>query len=274
MPKKASIGIALIVALGLATLAGPVHAGHPANSCLNVEPETDSNPTGTPHTITVTLRTVQGNECTGAELQPTENLTVMFEITGPNDPDAGNTPATADRQCNINKNSSSCDVEYTGTNQGTDTIVGWHDHDADGTIDSTEPQDTVTKTWTQGQPPPPPDTCPGYENDNRDQVVGTPGDDLLRGSPKDDIICGLGGNDTILGEEGNDLLLGGAGDDAIRGGDGDDELRGGVGHDGLFGDAGNDVLLGGRGNDLVNGGTDTDRCRGGRGKDAKARCES
>ena len=118
--------------------------------------------------------------------------------------------------------------------------------------------------------------CPGYAGDPRNQVVGTPGPDVLTGTGAADIICGLGGNDSLNGRGGNDLLIGGlgadllvgrAGADVLRGGRGPDVLRGGSGADRLVGGVGNDRLLGGIGNDRLLGGVGWDRLIGGRGRD-------
>ncbi|HEV8681204.1 MAG TPA: calcium-binding protein [Actinomycetota bacterium] len=144
--------------------------------------------------------------------------------------------------------------------------------------------------------------CPGYEGDPRNDVIGTPGADVLTGTAGADIICAFGGNDTLSGLGGNDLLLAGAGADlgrggagaddlrgargaddlrggrnadTLRGGRGRDVLRGGRGSDTLLGGRGNDRLFGGRGNDHLDGGRGTnDRCFGGPGADTFVRCES
>ena len=107
-------------------------------------------------------------------------------------------------------------------------------------------------------------TCPGYETDTRNQVVGTSGADVLSGTSGADIICGLGGSDSISGFGGNDLLIGGSGNDTIRGGSGRDVLRG---------QSGSDTLRGGFGNDRLNGGRGTDSCFGGPGVDTFLHCE-
>jgi Ca2+-binding RTX toxin-like protein len=119
-------------------------------------------------------------------------------------------------------------------------------------------------------------TCPGYEGDPRNQVVGTAAANTLNGTGGADIICGLGGKDTVNGLAGNDLLLGGPGTDTLLGGDGADRLDGGTGNDGanrstfddwgsvgLFGGAGNDVLIGDDGTDDLFGGNGNDRLEGG-----------
>jgi Ca2+-binding RTX toxin-like protein len=144
--------------------------------------------------------------------------------------------------------------------------------------------------------------CPGFAGDPRNQVVGTPGPDVLVGTAGADIICGRGGNDLLVGRGGNDLLLGGRGNDVLAGRGGNDSLRGGAGNDSLrggpgadtlrgnrgadtlrgnrgpdrlFGGSGADLLLGGRGNDRLDGGRGrNDRCFGGPGRDSMVRCEA
>jgi hypothetical protein len=127
--------------------------------------------------------------------------------------------------------------------------------------------------------------CPGFQNDPRNQFVGTPGNDVLIGTSGPDIICGLGGRDTIrglggkdiliggsgadvlLGARGSDRLTGGRGQDTLRGGRGNDRLTGSRGHDTLRGGRGNDVLRGNQGRDVLRGGPGRDRLLGGRGRD-------
>ncbi len=95
-------------------------------------------------------------------------------------------------------------------------------------------------------------------------VVGTPGDDVLRGTPERDVIWAGPGDDQVYGSLGNDLLCGGGGDDLIHGGRGNDELYGESGTDRVIGDLGDDKVSGGAGEydevagslgiDVVNGG--------------------
>jgi Ca2+-binding RTX toxin-like protein len=120
---------------------------------------------------------------------------------------------------------------------------------------------------------PEPPTCPGFESDPRNQVVGTAAADDLTGTAGADIICGLGGNDTIRGLGGNDLIKGGSGGDLVRGGAGSDTLRGQSGADTLRGRRGADTLRGGTGTDRLNGGLGIDSCRGGPGVDTILNCE-
>ncbi|MGH2806022.1 MAG: fibronectin type III domain-containing protein [Actinomycetota bacterium] len=115
--------------------------------------------------------------------------------------------------------------------------------------------------------------CPGFDGDARNQIVGTPGDDVLVGTPGVDIICGAGGDDVIRGRGGADLILGGIGNDTIMGRAGNDRLEGNRGHDIMGGHRGADILRGGRGNDRLTGGRGRDGCAGGPGRDRLRRCE-
>jgi hypothetical protein len=104
-------------------------------------------------------------------------------------------------------------------------------------------------------PPPQAVFCSGFQNDPRNQVVGTKGGDELLGTKGADIMCGLGGNDVIRGKGGKDILLGAAGRDRLSGG------------------PKNDLLKGGPKADRLRGGPGRDRCRGGGGRDSEASCE-
>ena len=100
----------------------------------------------------------------------------------------------------------------------------------------------------------------------RAEIVGTPGDDVLRGTPERDVIWGGPGNDQIYGSLGNDLICGGGGDDLIHGGRGNDELYGGAGADRVIGDLGDDKVSGGAGEyDEVAGSLGIDTLNGGAG---------
>lgn len=93
--------------------------------------------------------------------------------------------------------------------------------------------------------------CPGFANDERNQVVGTSAKNVLDGTPGPDIICGLAGNDTISGAGANDLLIGGDGNDSLEGGNGVDTITGDAGKDAINGGAGADPLDGGTGYDTT-----------------------
>jgi hypothetical protein len=113
-------------------------------------------------------------------------------------------------------------------------------------------------------------SCPGFENDPRIQIVGTPGDDILEGTAQANIICGLGGNDDINGKGKGDLLLGGGGVDQITGAGGGDVAKGGGGNDWMSGKSGKDRLNGGKGKDVAVGGDGRDFCRA----ELKKTCEA
>ncbi|HET7574401.1 MAG TPA: calcium-binding protein, partial [Solirubrobacterales bacterium] len=101
----------------------------------------------------------------------------------------------------------------------------------------------------------------------RAEIVGTPGDDVLRGTPERDVIWGGPGNDEITGSLGNDLICGGGGDDLIHGGRGNDELYGEAGADRTIGDLGDDKASGGAGDyDEVAGSLGIDTLNGGAGE--------
>lgn len=94
--------------------------------------------------------------------------------------------------------------------------------------------------------------CPGHEGDERQQIIGTGGDDLLR-VPEGAVGCGLGGDDVLRADRhGNTSLWGGEGDDVfcaqnrdpdrIDGGDGDDRAMSDEDEDVIF-DVESDVVL-------------------------------
>ncbi|MGH2746416.1 MAG: Ig-like domain-containing protein, partial [Actinomycetota bacterium] len=166
--------MALLVGI-VGPLAPPAHANHDAETCLDLEHDTqgsgsevDSNEVGTEHTIVATLRipTPLPPSCDTDEdpvtLGAGEQHVIDFEITGPNDPDDSDSTDSPDDSCTISVGESSCDISYTGTAAGTDTIRGWErgsTPDTDEPVDETsgtepldEPDktDVVEKTWTAG----------------------------------------------------------------------------------------------------------------------------
>ncbi|MGA1134064.1 MAG: SdrD B-like domain-containing protein, partial [Prochlorotrichaceae cyanobacterium] len=102
-----------------------------------------------------------------------------------------------------------------------------------------------------------------------ENILGTPGDDILIGSDGNDTLTGGLGSDTLVGGNGDDVLKGGTGSpdsdtgDLILGGAGNDTLQGDSGSDTLEGGSGNDFLFGNPGGDLLNG---TDSTAAGRGE--------
>lgn len=231
---------------------------------LDCEPETATNPVNTQHTITCTALNSAG--------QPVAGEGVTFTSAGVGTLTANS--ATTDKNGVVT-------ATITSSQEGTQTVTGTLTDDLNGNepneVDecdrlANDPAgtpagacaDSVTKTWTGPAPGP---FCPGFQNDPRNQIVGTTADDTLTGTEGPDIICGLDGNDSISGLGGDDLLIGGAGNDSISGGDGDDLLRGGPGSDILDGGAGNDTLKGGRGSDVLLGGAGVDLLVGAAGAD-------
>jgi Ca2+-binding RTX toxin-like protein len=247
---------------------------------INCEPETATTSTEDTHTVTCVV--------TGTTGQPEGGRSVTFTEQGAGAISTSSTVTTNDQ--------GQASVTVISSEEGTQTITGALTESTQGEPDTdncdkpaNDPtgapagqcSDSVTNTWEE----PPPPSCPGFEDDPRNQVVGTEGDDNLTGTSGNDIICGLGGNDRIEGGDGNDLIIGGsgndellgqggnddirgdAGNDVLDGGPGNDELRGGSGDDVLRGGAGNDLLKGGPGNDKLSGGRGKDTLRGGRGKD-------
>ncbi|HSQ38210.1 MAG TPA: SpoIID/LytB domain-containing protein [Acidimicrobiia bacterium] len=103
-----------------------------------------------------------------------------------------------------------------------------------------------------------------------DRVSGRGGDDLICAGPGNDTVIGGAGNDRLLGQGGDDVLVGGRGNDVLEGGPGTDVLQGGGGDDRLSGDAAADRLTGGPGADTLLGGDDDDTLAGGGGRDALA----
>ena len=223
----------------------------PVPTTLDLTPATATNDTGTQHSVTAHVEDQDGN--------PLSGVTVKFSVSGVN-------PTTGS---DATDGSGNAVFAYTGANVGLDTITAFADTNKNGTHEGGEPQDTATKTWNAAPPP----KCPGFESDPRNQIVGTPGADVIDGTSGVDIICGLGGADTLSGLGGNDLVLGGAGADLLRGGAGRDVLRGGGGNDRLVGAGGNDRLAGNKGNDHLDGGAGFDRGAGGPGRDSIVRCE-
>ncbi|MDB5471358.1 MAG: Cyclolysin, partial [Caulobacter sp.] len=111
---------------------------------------------------------------------------------------------------------------------------------------------------------------------NKDQLQGTPGDDIIDGGLGNDTalggaglddLSGGDGNDSLFGGDDNDLVTGGDGADKLYGDDGDDTLAGGAGADRFDGGAGSDTLDGGDANDYLDGGLSADGMAGGLGND-------
>jgi protocatechuate 3,4-dioxygenase beta subunit len=170
--------MAVTMMLGtFATLALPAQAAAaPDGSCLNVEPETDTNPTGTLHTLTATLMLIGPTSCSNTAF-PTQGVSgavrVDFEFeAGPrvtiNDADPGfpaavtpldDRPSVRDVSCTIKAMSNSCTITFSSQRGGTNVVRGWTegstaDEDegrdeatAPGTTEEPDLTDVVEKTW-------------------------------------------------------------------------------------------------------------------------------
>jgi hypothetical protein len=231
---------------------------------LDAEPEEATNAPGTNHAVTATVTDRFGNGVPG--------VTVTFIETGPGRFRTGGSTVTVVTDAN---GEAVAEVTSDLTETGDQTITASIDAAAtDCELAAGTPagapagvcSDGVTKTWEVEEVP----HCPGFEGDPRNQVIGTPGDDVLLGTPGNDVICGLGGNDTIRARGGRDVVKGGPGNDTIRGGGGNDTIRGGGGDDVMRGGPGRDRLLGGPGPDTAVGGRGIDTCRSAR---VKRSCE-
>lgn len=231
---------------------------------LNLSPTSSTNAPGEPVTYTATVSDANGDAVEGATVawsEEGEGSLVSQETT---------TDESGQAQATVSSD-----------RPGSQTITAT----ASGCAEGATCSDTSEQSWVE------PSTCPGRENDSRNQVVGTNGDDVLTGTSGPDVICGLGGDDRISGGGGNDLILGGGGNDNAGGGSGNDSINGGRGNDTLKGNGGNDklkggpgrdtleggggkdTLSGGGGNDTLVGGRGRDRCSGGAGSDRIRQCE-
>lgn len=106
-----------------------------APNTLVLSPAADTNPVGTSHTVTATVRDAFTN--------PTPGIVVRFTVTG-----AISTTGTCTTAAN-----GECTFTYTGpTSPGTDAIRAFADSDGDGTRDAGEPEGAAAKSWVVGPP--------------------------------------------------------------------------------------------------------------------------
>jgi protocatechuate 3,4-dioxygenase beta subunit len=106
-----------------------------APATLILEPAADTNPVGTDHTVTATVRDAFTN--------PTPGITVRFTVTG---------SVSTTGQCTTN-NAGQCDFTYPGpTAPGADAITAFADTNNNGTQNAGEPVGAAEKTWTPGAP--------------------------------------------------------------------------------------------------------------------------
>ncbi|HYO61296.1 MAG TPA: calcium-binding protein [Actinomycetota bacterium] len=116
---------------------------------VDCNPETDTNPTGTAHTVTCVVTNSLGNV--------SANANVDVEATGPSDPDGANTPLVPDFTCTTNAQGV-CSFTHgpnnTGT-PGTTTYRAWLDADnsnATNEADLTEGRDEAAAVGTTAEP--------------------------------------------------------------------------------------------------------------------------
>lgn len=101
---------------------------------LTLEPKTDENPVGSPHTVTATLTDGAGNPIAGSS--------ILFSVSG------ANTAAGA----SVTNAGGQAQFTYTGTNLGTDAITACFDRNNSASCDSNELTAAAKKTWVVGPP--------------------------------------------------------------------------------------------------------------------------
>jgi hypothetical protein len=120
---------------GLA-IFGEITVARPPAS-LTLEPKTATNPVGTQHCLTATVRDANG--------QTLQGVTVRFSVTGT----AGNS-AAGSVDTDANGLAQFC---YQGpTKPGDDSINAYADSNGNGVQDPGEPSDVAAKTWVPGPP--------------------------------------------------------------------------------------------------------------------------
>ncbi len=158
------------------------------------------------------------------------------------------------------------------TNSGTTSEVTVNVHNANGTLDASQPfvdyaKDGIDWTTVGGTFVERTITFTATSNSTTIEFAAggnTPYGSLIAevsvtqsGSPAAGAtLDGGAGNDIITGGSGDDTIFGGTGDDLIRGGEGNDTIDGGDGDDFISGGKGNDTLRGGAGNDIFSLGAD------------------
>jgi Ca2+-binding RTX toxin-like protein len=143
--------------------------------------------------------------------------------------DAGNDTLTGDGGDDVLEGGDGDDALDGGA--GADTLTGETGTDTATYADSP----TAVRVVLDGQPN---DGAAG-ENDNvqTENIIGSPGDDVLVGDKGTNVLSGTAGNDRILGGKGADVLDGGAGDDILESLDGaKDTVSCGDGEDGTVSD--------------------------------------
>jgi hypothetical protein len=128
-PKRAAVLIACVAA-ALAT-AAPAQA---QVERLSLTPAVAANLVGTTHYSSVHAEDGNG---------PVQGASIVFSVSGTNT----QAPTTL-----LTDSSGNAYFPYVGTQAGTDTITAFADNNANGTLDTGEPQRTATKRWLSNQP--------------------------------------------------------------------------------------------------------------------------
>jgi hypothetical protein len=108
---------------------GKIDEADPDCYTINATPPTDTNPVGSPHTVTAAV------ESNAPDGEP-NGKDVLFTVTGANSESGSDTISGGEAQ-----------FTYTGDNAGDDTITACFDLDDDGVCDGDEPTATAVKTW-------------------------------------------------------------------------------------------------------------------------------
>jgi len=169
---------ALSVLLSVVALVAPIttaSANHqPADARLNCEPENDTNPTNTNHTVTCTLRDAAGDVVlaqnaaitVNGEVDCLTNCDGVATYDGQLDGDANDAPLDGDQApdandddrtdpdgtCVIPQQQSSCTFTYDRNNAGNDQLNFWiaghaTDNEAANEAENNDTTDTVLKNW-------------------------------------------------------------------------------------------------------------------------------
>src|SRR6185503_3107589 len=102
---------------------------------LDLAPASASDPAGTQHCVTATLRDTYDN--------PNPGVTLVFSVSGQNTAGPTTHPTDASGQAQF------C---YTGTKAGADTIAAYADLNSNATKDTGEPADTAASSYTPATP--------------------------------------------------------------------------------------------------------------------------
>jgi hypothetical protein len=160
---------------GLAVFGEPVVSLPSGPATLTLAPKTKTNPVGTQHCVTATVKNAAGG--------PVANVTVRFSVTG-------SVTTSGSASTNTNGEAQFC---YTGPAfPGADTIHAYADTDNDSMQDANEPFDEATKTWVL------PTSTPGCEVKitNGGWIIANNGDkSSFGGNAQVDVAGNVSGNE-------------------------------------------------------------------------------